>query len=122
MGRTEGSIVRPRSCQLDTFGWDPIFLPDGYEQTFAEMGKEQKNTISHRWGVQMCSSIRPVSLHTLILHCLRPAAVQCLLRMMLYGLQDALRCCCTTGRRYRALSQLRTFLLGHVSGEWKEWH
>ncbi len=24
--------------------------------------------------------------------------------------------------RYRALNQLRSFLLGHVSGEWKEWH
>lgn len=27
---------------------DPIFLPDGYEQTYAEMDKAVKNTISHR--------------------------------------------------------------------------
>ena len=30
------------------FGYDPLFVPDGYEATFAEMGNEQKNKLSHR--------------------------------------------------------------------------
>ena len=46
-GAAGGTIVRsPRGAA--GFGYDPIFVPDGYEQTFAEIQVEEKNRISHR--------------------------------------------------------------------------
>ncbi|KAK1267323.1 Inosine triphosphate pyrophosphatase [Acorus gramineus] len=47
VGKTLGKIVPARGPP--DFGWDPIFQPDGYEQTYAEMPKEEKNKISHRF-------------------------------------------------------------------------
>ncbi|XWS13500.1 hypothetical protein CRYUN_Cryun36dG0042000 [Craigia yunnanensis] len=46
LGKTPGKIVPARGP--NDFGWDPIFQPDGYDQTYAEMPKEEKNKISHR--------------------------------------------------------------------------
>jgi len=45
-GSIKGKIVTPRG--ETTFGWDPIFLPAGYDKTFAEMSREEKNKISMR--------------------------------------------------------------------------
>ena len=53
MGRTHGLIV-PARGDLE-FGWDPIFQPDGFDLTFAEMDKEVKNTISHRCALEIQS-------------------------------------------------------------------
>lgn len=46
-GRTKGTIVFPRGPR--DFGWDPIFQPTGLEKTYAELPKEEKNKISHRF-------------------------------------------------------------------------
>ncbi|KAK9822962.1 hypothetical protein WJX74_009263 [Apatococcus lobatus] len=47
IGRTHGKVVPPRG--VTKFGWDPVFQPEGFEQTYAEMEKSVKNTISHRY-------------------------------------------------------------------------
>ncbi|KAJ3179560.1 nucleoside triphosphate pyrophosphohydrolase ham1 [Geranomyces variabilis] len=46
-GRTRGKIVPARGPT--TFGWDAVFQPAGFEETYAEMDKDIKNTISHRY-------------------------------------------------------------------------
>jgi XTP/dITP diphosphohydrolase len=46
-GTIEGVILHEKRGQ-DGFGYDPVFLPDGFEKSFAEMNPEEKNRISHR--------------------------------------------------------------------------
>ena len=46
-GIVNGSITTEKRGDSG-FGYDPIFMPDTYTQTFAEMGNDTKNQISHR--------------------------------------------------------------------------
>ncbi len=46
-GIVNGEIISERKG-IKGFGYDPVFLPDGYDQTFAEMPLLEKNKISHR--------------------------------------------------------------------------
>ncbi|TGY88875.1 RdgB/HAM1 family non-canonical purine NTP pyrophosphatase [Marinicauda algicola] len=46
-GTVEGTLVWPPRGEQG-FGYDPIFVPDGHTQTFAEMDPEKKRAISHR--------------------------------------------------------------------------
>jgi len=46
-GACEGRLTEaPRGC--DGFGYDPVFVPQGYEKTFAQLPAETKNALSHR--------------------------------------------------------------------------
>ena len=46
-GEAKGEIIDEK-CGVEGFGYDPIFKPEGYDITFAEMSIEDKNKISHR--------------------------------------------------------------------------
>lgn len=46
-GIVKGEIIKEKRGSSG-FGYDPIFVPEGYTKTFAEMGNETKNKISHR--------------------------------------------------------------------------
>lgn len=46
-GRVDG-VITTEPHGSEGFGYDPIFLPDGFNQTFAEMPAHEKNQISHR--------------------------------------------------------------------------
>lgn len=46
-GEVKGEILKEKKGEHG-FGYDPLFKPDGYDQTFAQMSNETKNQISHR--------------------------------------------------------------------------
>jgi XTP/dITP diphosphohydrolase len=47
LGRCYGKIAEAPSGN-NGFGYDPIFIPDGYDKTFSDIDEEEKNKISHR--------------------------------------------------------------------------
>ena len=46
-GIVEGRIIEHEAGH-EGFGYDPLFVPDGFDKTFAEMTAEEKNAVSHR--------------------------------------------------------------------------
>lgn len=46
-GRVDGKIVAEKSGN-NGFGFDPVFMPDGFDKTFANFSKEEKAAVSHR--------------------------------------------------------------------------
>ena len=46
-GKIEGKIIT-KKLGTNGFGYDPIFIPNGYNETFSQLDAETKNTISHR--------------------------------------------------------------------------
>ncbi len=46
-GKIRGEIISDKRGSAG-FGYDPVFMPEGYDKTFAELGEEEKNKISHR--------------------------------------------------------------------------
>lgn len=47
IGEVHGTILTKKHGD-EGFGYDPVFMPDGYDKSFAELGNEVKNKISHR--------------------------------------------------------------------------
>ncbi len=65
-GKVEGTIAESLTGSSG-FGYDPLFIPQGYNQTFSELGDEIKNTLSHRYHAlmkmrQFFSKIPPIDL------------------------------------------------------------
>ena len=47
VGEVKGTIALAPSGS-NGFGYDPVFIPDGFEKSFAELTEDEKNAISHR--------------------------------------------------------------------------
>lgn len=58
-GRVDGTIATEKRGTAG-FGYDPLFVPDGYDQSFAKLGTDIKNTISHRARAveKLCSFLK----------------------------------------------------------------
>jgi XTP/dITP diphosphohydrolase len=54
-GTVEGTLAFDHRGQ-GGFGYDPIFIPDGYDQTFGELPSDTKHTLSHR--ARACAALR----------------------------------------------------------------
>ena len=46
-GIVEG-VIAPKPRGASGFGWDPVFMPEGHDRTFAQMAAQEKDAISHR--------------------------------------------------------------------------
>lgn len=47
-GRVDGHIAERKMTGAEGFGYDPIFIPEGHNRSFAQMSKAEKNNMSHR--------------------------------------------------------------------------
>ena len=144
VGRTQGRIVPSRGATA--FGWDPVFQPEGFQETYAEMDKNVKNTISHRSALVIpgaCSLDDENNMDTVAglsaspaLHGLQPALIHSALCLSatrtwrggscMCGPVEVLplcRCSQSGGlmiaceHRYRALDKLRDYLLNFSAPE-----
>lgn len=75
-GIVEGEIMRERSG-VGGFGYDPIFRPNGYDKTFAQLSPAEKNAISHRGRAtaKLCDFLRKGLMVFLLLLGLLPPVV-----------------------------------------------
>ena len=48
-GTVQGTIAK-EPMGASGFGYDPVFIPNGYRQSFAQLGEDEKNKLSHRYN------------------------------------------------------------------------
>ena len=48
-GTVQGTIAE-EPMGASGFGYDPVFIPNGYRQSFAQLGEDEKNKLSHRYN------------------------------------------------------------------------